>query len=155
MNIGIVVHSQTGHTYSVAQKLQENLKKAGQTANIERLIPEDEKQGDAKKVQLKAIPDISRYDALIFASPVRGFSISPVLAAYLNNINTLKNKKIAIMVTQSFPFPSLGGNQTIAQTKKICESKDAVVCETGIVNWSSKKREKMITEVVEKLSCVF
>lgn len=155
MKIGIIVHSQTGNTYSVAQKLQEKLQKTGQSADIQRIEPVDEKQGDAKKVQLKTIPDISQYDALIFGGPVRGFSMSPVVAAYLSSIPSLQGKKVALMVTQSFPFPMLGGNQAISQMKKACESKGVLVCGTGIVNWSRKTREKMITEVVEKLSCLF
>ena len=155
MKIGIIVHSQTGHTYSVAQKLQDKLLKVGQTADIERLIPEDEKQIDASKVRLKTIPDISKYDALVFAGPVHGFSISPVLSAFLSNITALQSKKVAIMVTHFFPFPKMGGNQTIAKIKNICESKGAIVCGTGIVDWSSLRRDKMITEIVEKLSNLF
>ena len=155
MKIGIIVHSKTGNTLSIAKVLQEKLLKAGQTVDIERLIPVDEKQNDAKKIQLKTIPDISKYDALIFGGPVWGLSISPVLASYLSNITSLQGKKVAIMVTQFFPSPKLGGNQAIAQAKKICEAKDAVVCGTGIVNWSRIRRGKMITEVVEKLSSLF
>ena len=155
MKIGIIVHSQTGNTNSVAQKLQAKLIKAGQTVDIERLIPVDEKQTDANKVQLKTIPDISRYDALIFGCPVHGFSISPALSAFLSNITSLQNKKVAIMVTHFFPFPKMGGNQAITQIKNICESKGAVVSGTGIVNWSSPRRDKMITEVVENLSSLF
>ena len=155
MNIGIIVHSQTGNTYSVVQKLQEKLLASGQAVGLERLIPVDEKQAEAKKVQLKNMPDISSYDALIISGPVRGFSISPVVAAFLSNISPIQSKKVAVMVTQLFPFPILGGNHAIAQMKRICESKGAVVCGTGIVNWSSKKREAMITDVVERLSSSF
>lgn len=155
MNIGIIVHSQTGNTYSVAQKLQDKLLKAGHSADIERLIPVDEKQTDANNIRLKTIPDISKYDALIFAGPVRGFSISPALAAFLSNITSIKSQKVAIMVTQFLPFPKMGGNQAISQIKKICESKNAVVSGTGIVNWSSRRREQMITDVIEKLSSLF
>lgn len=155
MKIGIIVHSQTGNTYSVAQRLQKKLLSAGQSADIERVIPLDEKQNDASKIRLQNIPDISKYDALIFGCPVRGFSVSPALEAFLSSIPTLQSKKVAIMVTQFFPFPRMGGNQTIAQMKNICESKGAVVCGTGIVNWSSRRREKMITDVVENLSGLF
>jgi flavodoxin len=155
MKIGIIIHSQSGHTYSVAQKLQEKLIKAGQTASIERLIPDDEKQTDAKRIHLKTIPDISKYDALVLGGPVRGFSASPAIKAYLSNIDSFKNKKVAVMVTQSFPFPKMGGNQAIALMKSACESKGAAVCDTGIINWSNWHREKMITELVEKFSCLF
>ena len=37
MNIGIILYSETGNTYSVSQKLKEKLIKAGHSVNIERL----------------------------------------------------------------------------------------------------------------------
>ncbi len=155
MKIGIIVHSQTGNTYSVAQKLQEKLLEAGQSISIEQIVPVDENQGDAKKVQLKTIPDTSSYDALIIGGPVRAFSVSPAIAAYLSTIGSLQNKKVALMATQYLPFPQMGGNRAIAQMRSICESKDAIVCGTGIVNWSSRRREKMIADLVEKMSSLF
>jgi len=46
---------------------------------------------------------------------------------------------------------SMGGTQTISQIKKICTSKGAAIFETGIVNWSSKKREAQTFDVVDRL----
>ncbi len=40
MKIGIIVHSQTEHTYSVAQKLQDKLLDNGHETNLERVITE-------------------------------------------------------------------------------------------------------------------
>ena len=37
MNIGIILYSETGNTYSVSQKLKEKLVKAGHSVNMERL----------------------------------------------------------------------------------------------------------------------
>ena len=37
MKIGIVVYSQTGNTYQVAEKLQETLSDKGHSVNIERI----------------------------------------------------------------------------------------------------------------------
>jgi hypothetical protein len=39
--------------------------------------------------------------------------------------------------------------------QKICQSKGAQVDGTGVVNWSNRRREKMIDDLVEKLSSVF
>jgi len=39
--------------------------------------------------------------------------------------------------------------------KKICESRGAVVCGSGVVNWLKSNRKKQITEVIEKLSELF
>lgn len=155
MNIGIIIHSQTGNTLSVAEKLRAKLAAAGHSANIERIIPNDEKQIDIKKVQLDKIPDISAYDALIIGGPVHAFNITPALAAFLTNIASFQNKKVAVLVTHQFPFAVLGGTQTAAKIKALCNSRNAVVCGEGIVNWSSKKREQTIEEVVVKLGSLF
>ena len=158
MNIGILVHSCTGNTYSVVLKLKERLSTAGHSVIIERISPlggKETYEKDITKIRLEAQPDISTYDALILGAPVRGPSISPVMAACLVQIASLFNKKIACLVTEAFPYPWMGGNRSIAQMKKICESKGATILGTGIVNWMNSNREKNIADTVEKLSSLF
>lgn len=155
MKIGIIIHSETGNTYSVALKLQEKLIAAGHLVDIERLTSIGGEQTDVNKIRFGKLPDIGMYDALVFGGPVRGFSISPVLAAFLTQARSLQSKEVVCMATQFFPYPWMGGNRTISQTKKICESKGAVVIGTGIVNWKSSQREKKIFDVVERLSGLF
>jgi len=155
MNIGIILYSQTGNTYSVSQKLKEKLVKAGHSVNIERLKVIGKVNPGKKDIQFESLPDIEPYDALVFGSPVQAFSLSSTMTAYLSQIKSLQDKKVAFLVTQFFPFPWLGGNRAIGQMKKICESKAAAVCGAEIVNWSNPSREKRITEVVEKLSKLF
>ena len=154
MNIGIIVYSQTGNTYSVALKLKEKLATAGYSVNIERVKISGRESG-AKDFQFKTRPKVKTYDALVFGSPVEAFSLSPVMKSYLTQIASLKSKKVACFVTKHLPFYWTGGNQAVNKMKKICESKGAAVCESGIVIWSSTHREKMITDVVEKLSKLF
>jgi hypothetical protein len=36
--------------------------------------------------------------------------------------------------------------------KSTCEAKGASVGKTGIINWKSKKKDKMIADVVERFS---
>lgn len=155
MKVGIIVYSQTGNTYSVAQKLKDKLLMSGHSVILDRLTIQNEKETDVKNIKLNSIPDISKYDILLIGCPVHGFSMAPAMAAYFTKVSSLKNKKIACFVTQLFPFPWMGGNQTIKQMKKICESKGAVVCGTGIVNWKNKRRENMINDVVENISKLF
>lgn len=114
MKIGIIVHSQTGHTFTVAEKLKEKLAAAGHTVNIERITPVDPKQTDPKKVQIEKLPDLSVYDALVLAAPVQAFNASPVMKAYLEKLPSLSGKKVACFVTKSLPFDSTGGNQAIS-----------------------------------------
>ena len=153
MKIGIMVYSQTGNTYQVAQALQDSLSKKGNFVNIERIEVTDEKERDTKKIQIKDFPDLSKYDALIFGSPVHAFSLSPPMNAYMSQLSSLENKKIACFVTKGLPFASTGGNQAIGQMKKICESKHGKVSGIGIVVW--KDREKQISKISEDFSRIF
>ena len=155
MNIGIILYSQTGNTYSVSLKLKEKLITAEHSVDIERLKVVGEVRPGTKDIRLETLPDIEPYDALVFGSPVQAFSLSSVMASYLTQIASLQGKKVAFLVTQYFPFPWMGGNRTVGQMKKICEPKGAVVCGVAIVNWSNPNREKRIIEVVEKLSKLF
>ena len=155
MNIGIILYSETGNTYSVSQKLKEKLVKAEHSVNIERLKVIGKAKPGTKDIKFETLPDNDSYDALVFGSPVQAFSLSSAMTVYLSQIKSLQDKKIAFLVTQFFPFAWLGGNRAIGQMKKICESKGAAVCGKVVVNWSKPNREKQITEVVEKLSKLF
>lgn len=152
MKIGIIVHSHTGNTYSVAERLKEKLLEAGHSVNLDRVTAVNDNQREAGEILLESMPDIDTYDALIFGAPVRGFSLSPVMTAYLTQLKSLSNKKVACFITQFFPNPSMGGNRAMEQMKELCNSKGIRVSETGIVNWSSIHRRKKIKDVVEGFS---
>lgn len=155
MEIGIIVHSLTGNTYSVAQKLEQTLSKAGHHVVIEKIIVAGEENPQDRHFQIETAPDTNKYEALCFCAPVRAFSLSPVMTAYLNQISSLKGKKVACFVTMQFPFAWMGGKHAISQMKRNCNLKNTEVIDTGIIGWSSKQREDQISATVEKLSKVF
>jgi len=155
MNIGIIVFSQTGNTHSVALRLQQKLSAAGHTATVERVEISGELGPRATDFQLKTRPEVASYDALVFGAPVMAFSLSPAMKSYLAQIASLKGKQVACFVTKSLPFYWTGGNQAIHKMGEICESKGGAVCGSGIVIWSSARREQMITDVVERLCRLF
>ncbi len=152
MKVGIIVHSYSGNTLSVAEKLRDTIAAKGHTATLERVSAVNEDPSAQGPVELKDIPDVGKYDALVFGAPVRGFSLTPAMTVYLAQLSTLQGKKVGCFVTQQLPFAWLGGNRTIGQMKNVCEAKGAVPTSTGIVNWGSKKREEKIANVVKKLS---
>lgn len=155
MKIGIIVHSHTGNTYSVAQALKEKLLAAGHSVCLESVTAANEDQNEAEKVQLISRPCIDEYDALIFGAPVRGFSLSPVMTAYLSRLKSHPRKNIACFVIQFFPFPSMGGNRAMDQMKELCNSIGLRVCGTGIVNWSNINRRKKTSDIVEGFNKMF
>lgn len=153
MKIGILVHSHTGNTYSIAEQLSDKLKVSGHLTTIVKLEPvggEDTNQIDLSKINFDPKPDLSGYDEMILCAPVRAFSISPVLSAYLNKVDSLQKQKVDLFVTQALPYSWMGGKHAISQMKKLCEVKGATVGKIGIINWNSKKREAMISDVIER-----
>jgi multimeric flavodoxin WrbA len=153
MNIGIMVHSQTGHTLSVAQKIHETLNAQGHTVHLEKVEAAKDSVMDASSVVLTQTPKIDGFDWLIFAAPVRGGKLSPAMQAYLLQLPSLEGHRVSGFVTQFFPSPSLGGHQAIAQMHELCKAKSGDLVQTGIVNWLfPSKRKKLTQETVERLT---
>lgn len=155
MNIGIVLYSQTGHTLEVAEKVKERLIGEGHSVNLEQITVVGGRTPQTREFELGTQPEVGSYDAIVFGSAVEAFSLSQVLSRYLNNLESLQGKKVACLVTQQFPFPWMGGNRAIGQMKKICQSKGASICATGVVNWAKARRDKTMAEAVAQLSKAF
>jgi flavodoxin len=154
MKIGIIVYSQTGHTYSVAEKLKAKLAAAGHAATIERITPTSGEK-DGKNIQFGKLPDLSQYEGLVFGAPVQAFSLAPVMAAYLKQLPALNGKKIACFVTKGLPFAWTGGSGALGKLQKDSESKGGKVGATGIVIWRGANLEKNIADVVDSISKSF
>jgi len=152
MNVGIMVYSYTGNTLSVALKLQEALTAKGHEATIERIVPVESKPQVKGKTALQNAPDVAPYDALVFASPVYGFALAPVMLLYLSQISSLAGKKVACFVTMNFSMKWLGGNRSVRQITAACKEKGADVLKSGIVSWQGKGREAEIAAVVSRLT---
>jgi len=155
MKIGIIVHSKTGHTLSVAEKLKAALLGVAHEAEILRVSAADEDAAIKGKITLLSVPDISGFDSLVFAAPVWGFSLSPVMQKYLSSVSDLSGRRSACFVSMQFPFPCLGGNRSIRQFKAVLAAKGSAPSETGIINWSGKKREEQIAGLVKRICRIF
>lgn len=155
MNIGIIVYSQTGHTLSVAQELQEKLTSAGHTAAIEQITVSGDPSPGKRNFELTAIPAVDQYDGLIFGAPVQAFSLTSVMTAYLEQLSSLKDKKVACLVTKHLPFSWTGGKQAISKMKAICTAKGAAFLGGEIIVWSHSQRQQNITKSVESLRKYF
>lgn len=154
VKIGIIVHSQTNNTYSVAEKLQKKLQEAGNEANIETVDIVGGNKPGSKDIQIEKSPDVTGYDGLVFGSPVHAFSLAPAMKIYLEQISSLQDKKVALYVTKGLPLKFTGGTRAIGQMEKICESKGAEVLVTDIVIWRGDI-DKNIDALIQKFSSVF
>ena len=151
MKIGIIVYSQTGNTFSVATKLKESLSAAGHSATLEQVKVAGERKPGTRGFKLETLPNVAPYDGLVFGAAVEAFSLSPVMRGYLDKVPSLQQKKVACLVTQAFPYPWLGGNRAARQMRRLCESKGATVCGSGVVNWMRSRRDQRIAGVVDRL----
>jgi flavodoxin len=151
MKIGIVVYSQTGNTFSVAEKLKEKLTAAGHNVKIERLTTVGG-EVDAKKAKIEKLPDLSGYDELAFAAPVQAFSLSGVMAGYMNQLPPLNNKQAVVFTTKGLAMAWTGGNRAIKQLTKGVESHGGKVVGSGMVFWGRKDRDDQIAGLVAKLA---
>ncbi len=147
MKIGIIVFSQTGHTLSVAERLAGALKAKGHEAEVARVEPVEAKPNSPA-------PDARPYDAVIFASPVQGFTLARVMQLYLSGISDLSGKKVSCFVTQHLKRAWMGGNRSVRIIAAACRAKGAEIDKSGIVHWSGADRDSQIASLVEKLSAL-
>jgi len=137
----LVVHSFSGNTFSVSERVANRLKKDGHDVQIERLeTTEKVKNGvPLSDIKLINIPDLSSFDFVILSSPVHGGGISSVMKKFIVSSDTINGKNIFCFVTHFFPFAWMGGNSAISQFKKLCSEKNANVIDSSVVNWKNKK----------------
>lgn len=154
VKIGIIVHSQTNNTYSVAEKLQKKLQKSGNEVNIETVNMVGGNKPQSEDIQIENPPDVTGYDGLIFGSPVHAFSLAPAMKIYLEQIQSLQDKKVALYVTKSLPLKFTGGNRAIGQMEKICKSKGGNIVGSDIVIWRGDV-DKNINALIQKFSLIF
>jgi len=149
MKIGIIVYSQTGHTLLVANELKKSLESKNKVDILE--IKANRNNG----IELTNIPKIDDYDSLVLATFTEAFSLCPVMREYLKQTSSLKSKKLALFVTEHFPYPWMGGNHSIRQMKDLCKLKGGITSVTGVINWSNKKRNLMISNLINKFTNYF
>lgn len=153
MNICIPVHSRTGNTRSVAERLKQTLEGSGHSV---RIIDVRGPGGRAPgEMSFDGVTTLSGFDGIIFGSPVHAFSLAPDMEAFMGLLPSLDGKAVACFVTQAFPFPWMGGFRAIRQMTRLCRARGATVSATGVVNWGRRCREKLIRRAVEKITSFF
>jgi flavodoxin len=150
MKIAIVIYSYTGNTFSIGQKIVHNLQSKNHDAQLIRVNVEDD-QPSKTSVQLGEISSIEPFEKIIFGSPVRAFSLAPAMVQYLNQVQSLEGKTVNCFVTKQLPFTWTGGTSALNKMVDLCRAKGAIVNKTGIINWSYKKRELLIDELVNNM----
>ena len=155
MKVAIVIHSLTGNTLSVGNGIKQKLDENGLETELIKIEPiggENKNEADYTKIRFQDHLNVEEYDFVIIGSPVRGFSMSPVLKAYLNKAGDLHEKKFYIYVTHFFPFAFMGGKNAVKQVKNQIEDNGGIVIDTAIIDWKNPSREKQIDNLIENWS---
>ncbi|HAV20025.1 MAG TPA: hypothetical protein DCX17_03260 [Firmicutes bacterium] len=146
MEIGILVYSETGHTISVIDAF----KKANEASHVIDIF---RISTNASKTSISNIPTtIKKYERLIIAGPVQGFSLCAPLILAIKEIGDFGDKKMDILLTQHFRWAALGGNRALRQAQTEIIFRHGNVEKSTIVHWSSRHREDQIQQAIKLLS---
>lgn len=151
MNIAIIIHSQTGNTLSVAQKLRTRLEEMNHQISLIHVKNRDQQNTYNQKPSLVISGDElhQEYDVVIIGGWVQAFSLCLGFTHYLKEIPSLKSNQTHIFVTHHFPYAWLGGNNAISQMKSILSKHNITVNSSKVFNWSRKNNNEEIQRWVE------
>lgn len=156
MRIAIIVHSNTGNTWSIGETIKEKLLSKGHDVVLKKVKAQNNQEVRVNKVELIDPPSVEGFDAYVFAAPVHAFSLSGVMNYYLSQIDSLNQKPVFCFLTMAFPFRFLGGNHGLRQFVKALNDKQATLKGTQVINWTaSKKRTRQIEEILAELDTKF
>jgi hypothetical protein len=97
---------------------------------------------------------VDGYNAVVFGCPVRGGTPAPPMRIYLEDLANLEGKQTFCFVTGFFPA-AWGREQALAQMQALCEAKGATLLGTGSVWWTSLRRKREITALVDRIGNLF
>lgn len=134
LKVGIIFYSFSGNTKKACEFLSNKLKEQQCDADLIELKLEREEKSFLKQcrdARAKKIPkilnencDVSKYDFIIFASPIWAFTFAPALRAFLTKAQGLSGKRAACCFTHG---SSLGANKALRELEDILRIKDAHV----------------------------
>jgi flavorubredoxin len=151
MKIGLVIHTQSGHTSEFARAIAAKFNSNGHDAEIDLIRTTGTVSPGARKFSLKNPPSVAEYEAVLFGGPVWAFKASPVIMTYLQQLKGLKNKKVMSFVCMGFPFPWMGGTQAIKAMDSELESSGGDVLEGEILHYAFKVNKEKMKSAVERI----
>lgn len=131
MKIIAIVHSKTGITLGLANRIAKALSSKGIELDIVKIEfdgnPEVHAKEGGKEFKITNLPDLSTYDTLLIGCPVWAFSPSSVIIKTMNDLPGLKGKTVIPFTTMGFAYKWMGGKQTIRKISSLSISKGARV----------------------------
>jgi flavodoxin len=155
LKIGIIVHSQTGHTLEVCERLKDRFAQQGHQVGLERVTVVGERTPQSKSFQLEHRPDPEPYEVVVFASYVEAFSLCQVMMRYMKGLGDMDGKPVACLLTQQLPYAWMGGCRALGQMKRICRDRGADPRVDAIVQWAKSKRAVSMSKALDALARSF
>ena len=156
MKIGLLVHSVTGHTLSVMEKVEVALKDKGHEVELKEIKTAGKVDVGQTEVEFTENPSPAGYDAVVFGSHTEAFQLEQTMKLYLKQMEKIEGLKTACLVTHQFPFHWMGGNGAVNKMKVMCVEKGADVVCTAVIDWTPEsKREAKITDAVGHIAGQF
>ncbi|MGE5599202.1 MAG: flavodoxin family protein [Bacteroidota bacterium] len=155
MNIGIVVHSQTGTTLRFGRVIAQHLQQAGHAVEMIELHAGEHIQPRAAEVAIANMPDPKRFDAMLFGGPVWAFAASPVIMACIKKMDGISGKKALPFATMGFPFRGMGGGRALAQMGKALAEKGAAVLPGAVVPKMFRNTARLMEEAAGRIPALF
>ena len=149
MTIGMIIHSETGHTMGIARAIEESLKKKGHAVEILSVVAKSKRPWKEQMPALQEVPDPHGYDVLVLGAPVWGFSLSHVMREYLYQVRPLKTTKLVLFSTGALPR-FLGGKCAMRKMASLSKMPESDIIFAGAVRFPRKKKPRHIDEVVDK-----
>lgn len=148
MKIGMIVHSETGHTMGVAQAILEELKAEGHDVEVRSVVAKSKRPWKEQVPALQETPDPHGYDVLVLGAPVWGFCLSQVMKEYLYATRPLKAERLVLFSTCALPR-FFGGKRALKQMASISKMPADRVVFAGAARFPRRKRPRHIDEVVD------
>ncbi|MFW6298996.1 MAG: flavodoxin family protein [Bacillota bacterium] len=148
MKIGMMVHSETGHTMDVAHAIETALKKEGYEVEIRSVVAKSKRPWKESMPSIKETPDPNGYDVLILGAPVWGFTLSRVMEEYLFQVRPIETKRLILFSTGALPR-FFGGKRAMKIMHDISKVPEAKTIYAGSVRFPRKKKPRFKREVVD------
>jgi flavorubredoxin len=152
MNIGIFIHSQSGHCSAMGMAITHLLREKGNDVDIQLIQPVGKVRPRMKNVTLRTdMPDITPYDALILGGPIWAFTASPVVLAFIKEIPSLKGKKTICFTTSGFPTSISGAKGGLKKLSAELEELGATALEGEAFFWGLWCNKKKMLQAAERI----
>lgn len=154
MNIGIIIHSQSGHTAALAKAIAEKFRQQGHDVDIKLLLTSGLTKPGSRHFTISNTPEddeIAAFDIILFGGPVWGFKASPVIMEYLRWLKKLNGKKTLSFVTHGFPWKSLGGCQALRAMNEEIRASGGTVLPGEILQYFCGFNKRKLQEALERI----